>query len=260
RDLRATAYLAPVGEPALGGAAYRHRPTAWDNPETSLSHHALEGSHVSAGVATLGLTVRNQARIEWSRFNRTETDENRFDIDPVRLDADSVRASWNPSKESSLQISRGWFGAMGGDHGGHEGSGGMPMAAEKTTVSAAWHRGRGGADFVSWYAAHALDKEGTGSRHRALLVEGAARRGDWRVFTRFEHLDKSDLMRVPEGVHRVGRLTVGGARILGDDARSERSVGASVGLHSIPSELRSAYGSAPVSVQFFYRIRSPRVR
>ncbi len=261
RGVRATAYVAPVGEPALGGSAYRHRPSAWDNPETSLSHHALEGFHVSSGVATAGIVVRDSIRAEWSRFNARENDENRFDIDPVRFTAQSARLSWNPNREVSVQASYGRFGAMDGGHGGDHGwMATMSMPDTKATLSAAWHRSRGSRSRVSAYVAHALDRDSDGRGNRALLMEAASRSGDWSLFTRWERVDTSDLVDVPPGRHTVGRWTLGGARILSDDGRSERSLGASVGIHSVPSGLRSAYGGGPLSVQVFWRVRSPLVR
>src|SRR5579862_340046 len=47
-------YAGLPGEPALGPPTYMHRFSAIDNPETPLSHHWLDSTHISYGVTTLG--------------------------------------------------------------------------------------------------------------------------------------------------------------------------------------------------------------
>jgi hypothetical protein len=43
------------GEPALGPAAYVHRPSSFFNPDAPLSHHWVDATHITFGVATLGV-------------------------------------------------------------------------------------------------------------------------------------------------------------------------------------------------------------
>src|SRR5256886_15082795 len=108
-------YLAPVGEPALGPVAYMHRPSAAYDPVAPLGHHAQDFTHISDGVATLGVFTR-RVKLEGSVFNGAPPDEVRTDLDPVRLDAYGGRLSFNPSAGSSLTA---WFGhipATGGAH------------------------------------------------------------------------------------------------------------------------------------------------
>ena len=111
----ASLYLAPVGEPALGPVAYMHRPSAAYDPVAPLGHHAQDFTHISDGVATLGVFTR-RVKLEGSVFNGAHPDEVRTDLDPVRLDAYGGRLSFNPSAGSSLAA---WFGhipATGGAH------------------------------------------------------------------------------------------------------------------------------------------------
>ncbi len=48
-------YGGPVGEPALGNMMYFHRTSGVEIPEAPISHDWFDGSHISLGVATLGL-------------------------------------------------------------------------------------------------------------------------------------------------------------------------------------------------------------
>ena len=83
-----------VGSPALGPTAFMHRESARDNPEAPLTHHYMDSTHISAGVVTAGITVR-QFTLEASAFRGEENDDdNRLNIETPRLDSWSGRLSW----------------------------------------------------------------------------------------------------------------------------------------------------------------------
>src|SRR5256885_10869938 len=63
-----------------------HRPSAAYDPVAPLGHHAQDFTHISDGVATLGVFTR-RFKLEGSVFNGAHPDEVRTDLDPVRLDA-----------------------------------------------------------------------------------------------------------------------------------------------------------------------------
>ena len=90
-------YLAYPGEPALGAVAFMHRPSALYNPDAPLSHHWVDATHITFGVATLGIRL-GQFKIEGSSFTGREPNEKRFDFDKPRFDSWSGRLSYNPSK------------------------------------------------------------------------------------------------------------------------------------------------------------------
>lgn len=48
-------YLAYPGEPALGPNAFMHRISSLNNPDAPLGHHWQDATHVTFGVATLGI-------------------------------------------------------------------------------------------------------------------------------------------------------------------------------------------------------------
>ncbi|MEO6909074.1 MAG: hypothetical protein ABI210_14415, partial [Abditibacteriaceae bacterium] len=69
KDWSGFVYGGPVGEPALGNAMYMHRTSGMEIPEAPISHDWFDGSHISFGVATLGLVYRNKWKLEGSVFN-----------------------------------------------------------------------------------------------------------------------------------------------------------------------------------------------
>src|SRR5262249_53931942 len=94
-------YLAPSGEPALGPVAFMHRPSAMDNPVAPIGHHWQDATHISFGVATVGLFTHN-IKLEGSLFNGREPDDNRWDFDMGSLNSWSTRLTWNPTSHWSF--------------------------------------------------------------------------------------------------------------------------------------------------------------
>lgn len=50
-------YLGYPGEPALGPVAFMHRPSAFYNPDAPISHHWIDATHITFGVATIGVRL-----------------------------------------------------------------------------------------------------------------------------------------------------------------------------------------------------------
>ena len=94
-------YAAPSGEPALGPVAFMHRPSAMDNPVAPIGHHWQDATHISFGVATVGIFTHS-LKIEGSVFNGREPDDNRWNFDFGRLDSYSGRVTFNPSPRWSF--------------------------------------------------------------------------------------------------------------------------------------------------------------
>src|SRR5262249_14655324 len=94
----ATSYSAPVGpgtgflyfglpsEPALGPPTYMHRASGYDDPAAPITHHWLDSTHVTMGVATGGWTWRD-VKVEGSIFTGREPDQHRWDIEEPRFDS-----------------------------------------------------------------------------------------------------------------------------------------------------------------------------
>jgi len=101
-------YAAPAGEPALGPVAFMHRPSAMDNPAAPLGHHWQDATHVSFGVLTAALFT-NTWQLEGSIFNGREPDENRWNIEPIKLDSYSGRITVNPTRNWSVTAGYGYL-------------------------------------------------------------------------------------------------------------------------------------------------------
>jgi len=67
-DGAAYAYFGLPGEPALGPTAFMHRFSGMRNPEAPLTHHWLDSTHITFGVATLGAS-KGPVKLEASWFN-----------------------------------------------------------------------------------------------------------------------------------------------------------------------------------------------
>ncbi|MEY2943352.1 MAG: hypothetical protein RLY97_1366, partial [Pseudomonadota bacterium] len=57
-NTRLFVYGGPVGEPALGPSAFMHRASAQYNPEPPITHHWFDSTHITYGVATIGIASR----------------------------------------------------------------------------------------------------------------------------------------------------------------------------------------------------------
>ncbi len=99
-------YLGYPGEPALGPVTFMHRPSGMFDPDAPIGHHWEDATHITFGVATLGIRL-GRFRIEGSSFTGREPDENRYDFDPPRMDSWSGRFSFNPDPSLSFQVSTG---------------------------------------------------------------------------------------------------------------------------------------------------------
>jgi hypothetical protein len=100
----AFAYLGSPGEPAIGPPAFMHRGSAAEIPVAPLSHHWLDATHISFGVATAGL-VRGPVKLEASAFNGHEPDAARWNIERPRFDSHAARLTVNPRPWLSAQVS-----------------------------------------------------------------------------------------------------------------------------------------------------------
>ena len=73
-------YFGYPGEPALGPPTFMHRFSGMDIPEAPITHHWLDSTHVTFGVATLGY-IWKQFKIDGSIFTGREPDQNRWNFD-----------------------------------------------------------------------------------------------------------------------------------------------------------------------------------
>ena len=85
-----------------------HRFSGETNPEAPITHHWLDSTHITYGVATGGLVCRN-FKLEGLSFTGREPDQYRYNIERPRFDSWSMRGTWNPTSDLSLQVSQGYL-------------------------------------------------------------------------------------------------------------------------------------------------------
>lgn len=243
---RAFLYFAPVGEPAIGIPAFQHRPSAWDNPVAPITHHWFDGTHITFGVATAGLSFGEKWRVEGSLFTGREPNENRYGFDSMRFDSYAGRLTFNPNKDWSLQASYAYLRS--------------PETLEpssnphRLTLSALYNRAfTNGDNFAGLFAYGKNIKESTLSD--AILMEGAYTRSRWTAFARWEDVAKDELVNVPVGVYHINKFTLGGIYNFQQSRASQQGFGASLDFYAYPTALRPYYGNSPVTFNLFYRLR-----
>ena len=105
-DTTIDAYVAPVGDPALGPVAYPHRASAEELPQATISHHLQDSTHISDDVVTVGISHK-KLRLEASGFHGAEPGENRWIIQQGAIDSWSTRLWFFPTKNWAAQVSVG---------------------------------------------------------------------------------------------------------------------------------------------------------
>jgi hypothetical protein len=250
-------YVGYPGEPALGPPAFMHRPVAYDLPAAPIGHHWEDSTHVTFGVITAGV-VSTKFKLEASTFTGREPNEARYNFDPIHLDSQSARLSWNPNAYIAAQVSYGFITS--------------PEAltpsvdVRRTTASILYTRPLGFDE--SW--THALvfgqNNATDGSRANAFLYETEYRRAGNGIFARAEIVRKSGsdlVLPVPlaGGVYDIGAYTVGLVHDLPHKpGRATAGIGFDVTLNTAPASLIPVYGTdSPVSFAVFYRLRSGAV-
>ena len=260
KNLGASLYLAPVGEPAVGPVAFPHRPSAANDPLAPISHHWQDGTHITFGVLTAGVFTRT-ANVEVSWFNGREPNEDRTDFDYAgrHLDSYSARISLNPGPRWSLS---GWYAYLKSPEGLHP-----DESLHRFGVSALTTRpfGKGGlwASALIWGA---NDPLGSGRLSNSVVLESNLDLdGMNSIFGRAEYVRKSaeDLV-VPAGpagaTYDVGALALGYHRALPTGRGVAAGVGIRGAVNFVPASLEGVYGSrTPAGIALYLTLRPARV-
>ena len=235
-------------EPAFGPPAFMHRQSINVSPEAPISHHWLDSTHITFGVLTAGL-VHDNFKVEVSRFNGREPDQHRWNIETGPLDSTSVRLSWNPTRNLSLQGSwahleepeqlepgvnqRRWSAS---------GTYTRPITDGWWSTTLAWGR--------KTVEGHDLD---------AFALESSLNWKDWTLFGRGEFTENNELTFDQEGEHgptfRVGKASLGLLRDFRLATHLKFGVGGLYAINFIPNGLEGAYGGDPNGAMGFVRLK-----
>lgn len=252
RDLAAEVsgfgYFGFVGEPALGPPTFMHRFSGMDNPEAPITHHWIDSTHITYGVTTLGAVWRDW-KLEGSVFRGREPDQHRWDLEVPEFDSYSTRLSFNPHRDWALQASYARFHSPEQLEPDEDGS--------RITASAScnWTLGPARAQTTVIFG---QNKGHHAAALNAWVLETGARLEEHSVFGRYENVDKNELFHFGPNLGRrfnVSKLSLGYIYDFQRVGRSSWGLGAVGGVHPMPRALRSTYGSAPVSVMLFARVK-----
>ncbi|MBV8978324.1 MAG: hypothetical protein JOZ13_13215 [Alphaproteobacteria bacterium] len=238
-------YLGYPGEPALGPSAFMHRVSSMDIPEAPITHHWMDSTHVTFGVATAGF-VHDDWKIEVSQFTGREPDQYRFDFDQPRFDSTSVRLTWNPDAHWSLQTS--W---------GHLNSPEQltPSVNEnRVTASATYFTPLGDGSSFAATLGWGLKDLSDGAHLNGLLLEAEYKPARWwTTFARAEWEQNNELS-ASGTVHDVGELTLGGIRDWPIAPQLAFGLGASYTYDFVSTAIIPSYGSDPHGLLGFARL------
>ena len=237
-----------AGEPALGPAVYMHRYASQWNAEAPLTHHWLDSTHVSYGVATLG-GITGAWKFEASAFNGREPDQHRYNLEPGTLDSYSARVTLNPSANWSLQISH---GRLAGPELFEPG-----VVVSRSTASATYHRRTSQLESETILAWGRNSPTGTRASNGFLLDHATTFAQRQTVYARLEHLDRDDLLAAAQPgagqYHGVSKFTLGASRQIATAAHAALSLGAQLSTHRGDAVLAGDYGAHPYGLVVYLR-------
>jgi hypothetical protein len=241
-------YAGYPGEPALGPATFMHRFSGMDNPEAPIGHHWEDSTHVTFGVVTAGY-VWQQWKIEGSVFNGREPDQERWNFDPLRLNSESVRLSWNPNANWSAQVSWGTI------HSPEQLEPGIDQ--RRTTASVSYNCPIGGGNWQTTFVWGQNDNS-PGLTSNAYLLESTFAWDRHTVFARAEDVRKDELFQPPSALageaFDVGKASVGYIYDIPLGDHVKLGLGGLVSAYDIPDTAKAAYGS-PTSYMLFTRLK-----
>ncbi|RYD58179.1 MAG: hypothetical protein EOP56_04460 [Sphingobacteriales bacterium] len=245
-------YLGYPGEPAIGAVTFMHRPSGMFNPDAPIGHHWVDATHITFGVATIGVRY-GKFKIEGSSFTGREPNEQRFDFDKPRFDSRSARLSFNPNKSWALQVSHGFLKSPEVSHPGED--------INRTTASATYSYRLGQRNFIDVTGLWALNKIPGEHGSNAALLEATLRLKKLALYSRYEWVQKSGeelALEEPQFDHHklypVNALTAGASYDVLEIWKTRLALGAQLSVYRADAQLRALYGNAPLAGQIYMHI------
>jgi hypothetical protein len=251
------AYVAPVGDPALGPTAYPHRASAAELPEAPISHHWQDSTHISDDVVTMGISHK-KIKLEASGFHGAEPGENRWIIQQGVIDSWSARLWFFPAQNWAAQVSAGRLTHPEALEPGDQVRATASLHYTKPMSGAAW------SSSLIWGRDHST---ATFRNLNSYLAESAlpVSRHNW-ITGRVEMVDKDELFSGQPGIEqqldviygstfRIGAYTIGYTRDIGLFRHIQTGVGANFTAYSLPDAIKPYYGNHPVGGNIFVRFR-----
>lgn len=251
RDVDAFAYVGYPGEPALGPVAFMHRPSALNNPDAGLGHHWQDATHITFGIATLGLRYKI-FKVEGSLFTGREPNEERYGFDRPRFDSYSYRLSANPNANWALQFSQAYIKS--------------PESVEpdenvyRTTASVIQAHPVSPKEnhYLTSAAVWGLNRH-DGQNEHSFLLESTLQLDRFAVYGRYEMVQKSsEELEIEqfgeEALFDVNAFTIGTSYTLFRQFNTNFSLGVQGSVFAADSRLDPLYGNNPVALEIYLRV------
>ncbi len=179
-----------------------------------------------------------------------EPDQQRWDLDPLRLDSASARVSWNPTENWAFQASYGFIKRPEQLEPG--------VNQHRLTASAIYNQKL---EHGNWQTTLAWGQNNfqPGETLNAYLLESAISWYQHTIFARAENAEKNELFGSGNPLHgrvfEVSKFSLGYVYDIPVGEHFSLGLGALGSLYALPSALGPAYGSSPSSYMVFTRVK-----
>jgi len=245
-------YAGYPGEPALGPGACMHRPSARDNPDAPITHHWVDATHITFGVATLGVRYNN-FKLEGSIFTGREPDENRYDFDKPKFDSWSGRLSYNPTENWAFQVSHGFIKSPELLHPDEN--------VNRTTGSAIYSIAFSNKSTINATALWGMNKIKNHDGENAALIEGEWRQNKLALHGRYEYVQKgieelslNETTFGHDAVFPVNAFTAGFNYDLLTIGSTKLAAGSQITFYHADKRLNILYGKNPMGMEIYLRL------
>jgi len=245
-------YLGYPGEPALGPVAFMHRPSALYNPDAPLSHHWSDATHITFGVATLGVRF-GDVKLDGSLFTGREPNDKRYDFDKPKFDSYSGRLSYNPSKSWALQVSHGFIKSPEELHPDED--------VNRTTASAIYSLPLKNEGWINVSSVYGLNKIKGHNSENSFLLEASWKMKSLALYSKYEYVEKSvEELSLDGNVYGSDALFPVNAFTLGLNydvlhfGKTNLSAGTQFSYYHADKKLNSLYGKNPMAFEIYLRI------
>jgi len=251
-------YLGYPGEPALGPVTFMHRASGQFLPDAPVGHHWEDATHITFGVATLGVRY-GKFKLEGSSFTGREPDEHRYDFDKPRFSSWSGRLSFDPTENWALQVSHGFIKSPEDLR--------PDMNTHRTTASATYVNSWNKTDYWATTALWGLNKNPGEGASNAALAETTLRLDRWAWYARYEWVQKSEEelnLYTPVAASAIRQfdlntLTIGGAYDLLRIGHLVLAGGAQFSVNRPATALQGLYGRSPIGGELYLHIYPGRM-
>jgi hypothetical protein len=245
-------YLGYPGEPALGPVAFMHRPSALYNPDAPLSHHWSDATHITFGVATLGIRI-GDVKLDGSLFTGREPNDMRYDFDKPKFDSYSGRLSCNPSENWALQVSQGFIKSPEELHPDED--------VNRTTASAIYSLPLKNDRWINVSSVYGLNKIKSHHGENSFLLEASWKMKNLALYSKYEYVEKSveelsldENVFGSDGLFPVNAFTLGlNYDVLHID-KINIAAGGQFSYYHADKKLNSLYGKDPMAFEVYLRI------